>query len=195
MTAVLWRRSDLGFPLQPRNVVQVVTEVLLGLPLLVHITFAADTPKLRSIPTEPIAKKKKELLFSDDFKRAELGKDQGWAIVIPAYSLENGTLTGTQMRFDTPAMDGKPAVKGHQAVIGNDIPTKDGVIEFRFKPGGAKSRSREVVKAVKAVKAVKDCWAGPGMDGASLQAREIFKGVVDAAVRFGFDGVSVHFWR
>jgi hypothetical protein len=24
-------------------------------------------------------------------------------------------------------------VKGHQAVIGNDIPTKDGVIEFRFK--------------------------------------------------------------
>ncbi|MBX7208855.1 MAG: hypothetical protein K1X78_11115 [Verrucomicrobiaceae bacterium] len=89
-----------------------------------------------SIPTEPIAKKK-ELLFADDFERAELGKDKGWAIVVPTYALENGTLKGMQMRFDTPAKDGKPPVKGHQAVIGNDIPTKDSVIEFRFKLGDA----------------------------------------------------------
>ena len=51
-------------------------------------TFAADAPKL-PIPMELIAKKK-ELLFSDDFERAELGKDKGWAIVVPTYTLENG---------------------------------------------------------------------------------------------------------
>ena len=37
----------------------------------------------------------------------------------------------------------KPAVKGHQAVIGNDIPTKDSIIEFRFKLGGAQSVTAE----------------------------------------------------
>lgn len=41
-------------------------------------TFATDAPKRPSIPTEPIAKRK-ELLFSDDFERIELGKDKGWA--------------------------------------------------------------------------------------------------------------------
>jgi hypothetical protein len=108
--------------------------------LLTCPVFAADPPKLPSIPAEPIAKKK-ELLFSDDFAGTELGK--GWAIVVPTYSLDNGTLKGTQMRYDTPAADGKPAVKGHQAVIGNDIPTKDSVIEFRFKLGGAQSVTAE----------------------------------------------------
>ncbi|MEZ5386815.1 MAG: hypothetical protein R3F13_14985 [Prosthecobacter sp.] len=34
-------------------------------------------------------------------------KEQGWAIVVPAFSLENGTLKGTQMRFDAPAKDGR----------------------------------------------------------------------------------------
>jgi len=76
---------------------------------------AADASKLPSIaasiknqserrasqPAEPIAKKK-ELLFSDDFEWAELGK--AWAIVVPTFSLENGTLKGTQMRFDAPAV-------------------------------------------------------------------------------------------
>ncbi len=108
--------------------------------LVTATTFAADAPKLPSIPAEPIAKKK-ELLFSDDFERAELGK--AWAIVVPTFSLENGTLKGTQMRFDIPEKDGKPAVKGHQAVIGNDIPTKDSVIEFRFKLGSAQSVTAE----------------------------------------------------
>ena len=110
--------------------------------LVTAASFAADAPKLPSIPAEPIAMKK-DLLFSDDFERTgtELGK--GWAIVVPTFSLENGTLKGTQMRYDTPAADGKPAVKGHQAVIGNDIPTKDSVIEFRFKLGGAQSVTAE----------------------------------------------------
>lgn len=103
-------------------------------------TFAADAVKLPSIPAEPTAKKK-ELLFSDDFSGAELGK--AWAIVVPTYSIENGTLKGMQMRFDTPAKEGKPAVKGHQAVIGNDVPTKDSVIEFRFKLGTAQSVTAE----------------------------------------------------
>jgi len=114
--------------------------------------FAADAPALPSIPAEPIAKKK-ELLFSDDFSKAAL--DKPWVIVVPTFSFENGTLKGTQMRYDTPevpavpAADGKPevkakpAVKGHQAVIGNDIPTKDSVIEFRFKLGGAQSVTAE----------------------------------------------------
>ena len=57
--------------------------------LVTATTFAADAPKLPSIPAEPIAKKK-ELLFSDDFERAELGKDKGWAIVVPTYSLKSG---------------------------------------------------------------------------------------------------------
>lgn len=114
---------------------------LLSLACLVTLpAFAAEPPKLPSIPSEPTAKKK-ELLFSDNFDRTELGKP--WAIVVPTFSIENGALKGTQMRFDAPAQDGKPAVKGHQAVIGNDIPTKDSVIEFRFKLGGAQSVTAE----------------------------------------------------
>ena len=54
-------------------------------------------PKLPSIPVELIAKKK-ELLFSDDFERAELGK--AWAIVVPTDSIKNGTLKGTQTRIE-----------------------------------------------------------------------------------------------
>ena len=51
-------------------------------------------------PAEPTAKKK-ELLFSDDFERAELGKNKGWAIVVPTFSLENGALKGTQLGFES----------------------------------------------------------------------------------------------
>lgn len=51
-------------------------------------------------------------------------RTKAWSIVVPTYSLENST----QRRFDAPAKEGKPAVKGHQAVIGNDIRTKDSVI-------------------------------------------------------------------
>ena len=114
--------------------------------LLTATTFAADTPKLPAIPSQPIAQKK-ELLFADDFEKAELGS--AWKIVVPTFSIEKGALKGTQMRFDAPAVEAtadakaKPAVKGHQAVIGNDIPTKDSVIEFRFRLGGAQSVTAE----------------------------------------------------
>ena len=104
------------------------------------ITTAAFAVDLPPVPTEPIAKKK-ELLFSDDFNRAELGKE--WGPVAPTFTLENNTLKGTQTRVDAPAADGKPAVKGHQAVIGSDVPTKDSVVEFKFRFAGATAVSAE----------------------------------------------------
>jgi hypothetical protein len=112
---------------------------LLLAPILVANTaaFAADLPK---IPAEPVAKKK-ELLFSDDFERKDLG--QKWRNVVPTFTLENGALKGTQMRWDAPAADGKPAVKGHQAVTGSDVPTKDSIIELRFKFGASTALSVE----------------------------------------------------
>jgi hypothetical protein len=91
-------------------------------------------------PERPIAKKK-ELLFSDDFEREELGK--AWTIVVPTFSIEKGALKWTQMRFDAPAADGKPAVKGHRAMIGSEVRTKNSVIEFRFRLGGAQSVTAE----------------------------------------------------
>jgi len=100
--------------------------------------FAADP---QNVPADPIAKKK-ELLFSDDFERAEPGKAWGTAVV-PTFTLENGALKGTQTRVDAPAAEGKPAVKGHQAVIGSNVPTKDSVIELRFKFAGATAVSAE----------------------------------------------------
>ena len=61
---------------------------LLALACLVSATiFAADAPKLPAIPEGAIAKKK-ELLFSDDFERDELGK--ALAIVAPTFSIEKG---------------------------------------------------------------------------------------------------------
>src|ERR1700761_6557033 len=86
---------------------------------------AADQP---TIPDKPLGEKK-ELLFSDDFNRAELGKD--WGPVVPTYTLEDNALKGTQTRVNTPAQDGKPAVVGHAAVIGSDVPTKDSIVEYR----------------------------------------------------------------
>ncbi len=67
------------------------------------LTFAADAPKLPSIPAEPTANKM-ELLFSDDFERAELGKDKGWAIEVPTFSVENGarTLSALRRQFTFP---------------------------------------------------------------------------------------------
>jgi hypothetical protein len=113
--------------------------ILLFVPFFL-VTVAAVAADLPAIPAESIAKKK-ELLFSDDFERAALGK--AWGAVVPTFTLENGTLKGTQTRVNTPAADGKPAVVGHQAVIGTDIPTKDSVIEFKFRFAGATAVSAE----------------------------------------------------
>src|SRR6202161_4660286 len=105
--------------------------------LLTATVFGADAP---AVPAGPIAIKK-DLLFSDDFERAELGK--AWGPVVPTFTLEKGTLKGTQTRVNAPAADGKPAVVGHQAVIGADIPTKDSVVEFKFRFAGATAVSAE----------------------------------------------------
>lgn len=78
--------------------------------------FAAD------VPSAPIAKKG-ELLFSDDFARAELGKD--WKPVIPTFTVENGVLKGSQTRPD------------HGAVGSVMVPMKDCVTEFRFRLEGS----------------------------------------------------------
>lgn len=110
---------------------------LAPLVLISLVVTGAERPK---IPENPIAKKK-ELLFSDDFNRAELGK--AWKVVVPTYSIEDGMLKGTQTRVNKPATDGKPAVVGHQAVIGTDIPNKDTIVEFRFKFEGATGMSAE----------------------------------------------------
>ncbi len=66
-------------------------------------SFAADAPKLPAIPAEPTAKKK-ELLYSDDFERAELGKDKIWAIGVPTFAVENGasTLSALRRQFTFP---------------------------------------------------------------------------------------------
>lgn len=105
--------------------------------LLAATALAADLP---TVPADPIAKKK-EMLFSDNFDRADLGKD--WAVVVPTFTLENGALKGTQTRVNKPAEDGKPAVVGHQAVIGTEVPTKDSVVELRFRFAGATAVSVE----------------------------------------------------
>ncbi len=49
--------------------------------LVTATTFAADAPKLPAIPEQLIAQKK-ELVFADDFEKAELGK--AWAIEVAA---------------------------------------------------------------------------------------------------------------
>ena len=118
-------------------VMNLRTAVLPTLLLALTAAAAADLPK---VPTEAIAQKK-QLLFSDDFERAELGK--AWGPVVPTYTLEKGALKGTQTRVTAPAADGKPAVVGHAAVIGTDVPTKDSVVECRFRFAGATALSVE----------------------------------------------------
>jgi len=60
---------------------------------------------------------KGELIFSDDFERAELGE---WKSLIPTFTVEGGTLKGVQTRDD------------HGAVGRVYRPMKDVVVEFRF---------------------------------------------------------------
>lgn len=97
---------------------------------------AADLP---AIPAQAIGVKK-EQLFSDDFNRTDLGT---WKQVVPTYVVEDGMLKGTQTRVDTPAADGKPEVKGHAAIAGNDVPTRDSIIACRFRFAGATMLSVE----------------------------------------------------
>lgn len=111
---------------------------LLASILLISITTlgAADLP---TIPAQAIGVKQ-EQLFTDDFNRTDLGT---WKQVVPTYTVEDGTLKGTQTRVNTPAADGKPAVVGHAAIAGNDVPTKDSIITCRFRLAGSTALSVE----------------------------------------------------
>jgi hypothetical protein len=75
--------------------------------------------------------------------------------VVPTYAKENGALKGTQTRFNAPAADGKPAVVGHAAVIGTDIPTKDSVVSFSFRFSGATAPTPDRIMAISAA------WSSP----------------------------------
>lgn len=100
--------------------------------LITPAAFAADLPK---VPDRSIAKKK-ELLFSDDFRGAEPAKV--WHKVVPTFVVEKGELKGTQTRDkDVPAAEGQPAIKAHAAVHGLEIPTKDSVVEAKIRFEGA----------------------------------------------------------
>src|SRR5438093_3206375 len=105
---------------------------ILSLSLL--ITSAALAADLAAIPNAPIARKK-ELLFSDDFQGAEPAKV--WHKVVPTFVVEKGALKGSQTRTNVPPMEGKPAVTGHAAVHGLEIPTKDSVVECKIRFDGA----------------------------------------------------------
>jgi len=105
----------------------------LFVPLLL-INTAAWAAELPAVPAESLAKKK-ELLFSDDFEGAEPAGV--WHKVVPTFAVEKGTLKGTQTRTNVPAADGKPAIVGHAAVHGLEIPTKDSVVEVKIRFEGA----------------------------------------------------------
>ena len=94
------------------------------------ITSAAFAAELAPVPDKSIAKKK-ELVFSDDFESAEPAKV--WHKVVPTFTVEKGTLKGTQTRDqNVPAADGKPAITAHAAVHGLEVPTKDSVVEVKI---------------------------------------------------------------
>jgi hypothetical protein len=116
--------SDLN-PMNPRTLLLVTF-------FTASAVFSGDLP---AIPSEPIAKKK-ELLFSDEFEKAELSAL--WHKVVPTFAFENGMLKGTQTRDkNIPATDGQKAVMAHAAVHGLELPTKDSVVEVRMKFDGA----------------------------------------------------------
>src|SRR5689334_8700275 len=106
--------------------------LITSLSLITTAVFAADLPP---IPDKPIAKKK-ELLFSDDFQSAE--HDKRWHRVVDTFAFKDGEMKGTQTRTnDAPSNDGKCIIKAHPAVFGLDVPTKDSVVEVRFRLAGA----------------------------------------------------------
>jgi len=103
--------------------------------ILIAATFTAFAADLPEVPAESIAKKG-ELLFSDDFESAQPAAV--WHKVVPTFTVEKGTLKGTQTRDQNiPAADGKPAVTAHAAVHGLEIPTKDSIVEVKIRFEGA----------------------------------------------------------
>lgn len=104
------------------------------LSLLAVSAFAADSPKLPSIPSKPLGEKK-ELLFSDEMHGSE--RDVRWHRVVDTFAFEDGALKGTQTRVkDEPSKDGKSVIKAHAAVYGLELPTKDSIVEVKMRFDG-----------------------------------------------------------
>ena len=100
--------------------------------IIASASLAADPD---TIPATSIARKK-ELLFSDNFKSAE--HDKRWHPVVDTFAFENGALKGTQTREkEMPSPDGKSIITPHAAVYGLELPTKDSVVECRIRFEGA----------------------------------------------------------
>lgn len=94
--------------------------------------FAADAG---AIPDKSLARKK-ELLFSDNFKGTE--HDKRWHDVVDTFTFEKGALKGSQTRErDTPSPDGKSIITAHAAVYGLELPTRDSVVQCRIRFEGA----------------------------------------------------------
>ncbi len=108
------------------------TYLLPAFAMLSGLTIAAEPVK---IPSEPVAEKQ-ELLFSDDFEGTTAAKQ--WHKVVPTFVVEEGVLKGTQTRVkDEPSPNGKSVIKAHAAVHGLEIPTKDSIVEVKFRMDGA----------------------------------------------------------
>jgi hypothetical protein len=88
------------------------------------MSLGADSasPAANAVPEKPLARKG-ALLFSDDFKGAELGKE--WRAVTPAFTVANGIMTGSQTRQE------------HGAVASVQAPFQNAIIEFKFRLEGA----------------------------------------------------------
>jgi hypothetical protein len=96
-----------------------------ALTLIAPITLGNDAEKSATATVKlpgPLAEKG-ELIFSDDFERAELGSD--WQPLIPTFTVAEGILKGTQTRDD------------HGAVGRVYRPMKDIVAEFKFQFAGS----------------------------------------------------------
>ena len=105
--------------------------ISLALAFITTAAFAADAPKVPTIPADSIAKKK-ELLFEDNMEGTT--HDKRWHNVVPTFTFESGMLKGTQTRDkEIPAADGKPAITAHAAVYGLEVPTKDSIVEVKIK--------------------------------------------------------------
>jgi hypothetical protein len=113
---------------------------ILALALALALATSAIAADLPVVPADTIAARK-EVLFADDFARTELGK--AWGVVIPTFVIADGVLKGSQTRVNAPAVDGRPAVVGHAAIVGTDTPTADSVIGLRFRFDGATALSVE----------------------------------------------------
>lgn len=83
-------------------------------------TVIASADEGAAIPG-PLAEKG-DLLFSDDFERADLGE---WKVIIPGFKVADGALVGTQDRAD------------HGSVGRIHVPMRDVILSFRFQLAGS----------------------------------------------------------